>query len=101
MFYVVVDLGLLGVVGIVLAVPAVLWCIHDMRAIPHRVWFWSGHDRRPWYWALGIGWVLGGYGAVIVALVWSRSAERRDLYDELADLRERAHSVRVARRPRG
>ena len=76
-------LGLGYLVGLV----AALWCGRDLRRIPTRVWFSSGFDERAWYWGLGIWWVLGGWGALVLALVWRRSDARVALHEEMIDSR--------------
>jgi len=85
-----VDLAMLWVAGMVVAVPALLWWSHDVARIPGPAWYWTGHHRRSWQWGLLFGWIAGGWPAIVIVIVWSQSAVRRDVRDE-------AHEVRAAR----
>ena len=42
-------------VGMLAAVPFVVWWARDFGQIPGRTWFWSGYDPRPWRWAVFLG----------------------------------------------
>ena len=85
------DLGVVWVVGVLAAIPVVLWWVRDVSRIPGRAWYWTGHHRNPWQWAVSLGWVAGGWPAMIVVLVWSQSAERKELSDEAAAMRANRH----------
>ena len=79
----VVDLYVLWVVGVVAMVPVAVWWARDLARIPGRTWYWTGHHRRPWQWAVLLGWLAGGWPAMIVVLVWARSPARAQLLSEV------------------
>jgi hypothetical protein len=86
------------ILGMIAAVPFVLWWARDFGRIPGRTWFWSGYDPRPWRWAVFLGFFLGGVVAIVTALRWRRSNTRDELLDELRERRaERA--MRAPLRP--
>ena len=82
-------------VGMIVAVPFVLWWARDFGRIPGRTWFWSGYDPRPWRWAVFLGFFAGGVIAIVTVLRWRRSVAREELFDELRERR----AERAARRP--
>ncbi|MGZ4676477.1 MAG: hypothetical protein ACXVJ7_06535 [Acidimicrobiia bacterium] len=85
-------IGLVAVlwcVGVLTAIPFVVWWAHDFSQLPGRVWFWSGYDRRPWQWAVLLGFVFGGVVAIVTVVRWWRSEERGFLFDEVHDQLER------------
>ncbi|MEP6625363.1 MAG: hypothetical protein ABJC79_13030 [Acidimicrobiia bacterium] len=82
----VIDLALLWVVGIVFAVPVVLWFGRDLTRIPTYIWAVTGLRREHWQWGVLLGWVAGGFPAMVIVLVWSKSVERSTLYRELAEM---------------
>ena len=83
-------LGALWVVGVVLAVPALVWWVHDTAGISHADWFWMGLDRRRWQYGVWLGWVAGGWISIVIISAWSRSDERHDLLAEV-HARHRRH----------
>jgi hypothetical protein len=82
-------------VGMLAAVPFVLWWARDFGRIPGRTWFWSGYDPRPWRWTVFLGFFLGGVVAIVTAVRWRRSETRTELLDELRVRR----AERAARAP--
>jgi hypothetical protein len=85
----------LWAIGMIVAVPFVVWWARDFGRIPGRTWFWSGYDPRPWRWAVFLGFLAGGVIAIVTVLRWRRSVAREELLDEL---RER-NAEHAARRP--
>lgn len=85
---VMVNLAVLWTVGVIAAIPVILWWARDVTRIPSPTWFWTGHHRRHWQWGVLFGWLAGGWPAIVIVLVWAHSAERRDLLDEAADARK-------------
>jgi hypothetical protein len=73
------SLGLVWLAGVILATPVVGWWLHDTRGISHGDWFWSGHDRRRWQYGVWLGWIAGGWVAIVIVSAWSRSDERADV----------------------
>jgi hypothetical protein len=92
---VVIRVAALWAVGVIVAVPFVVWWARDFARIPGRTWFWSGHDPRPWRWAVFLGFLAGGVVAVATVIRWRRSAVRDELLDELRERR----AEHAARRP--
>jgi MFS family permease len=87
------------VVGMIAAVPFVLWWARDFGRIPGRTWFWSGYDPRPWRWAVFLGFFLGGVVAIVAVLRWRRSPARDELLAELRERRAEWEMRRVETRP--
>jgi len=75
--------------GIFVALPFVRWWAHDVAEIPGPVWYWTGHRRSAWRRSVAAGWILGGWGAILIVLVWARSDERRVLRSEALDYFDR------------
>src|SRR4051812_41328240 len=85
----------LAVIGMIVAVPFVLWWARDFGRIPGRTWVWSGYDPRPWRWAVFLGFFAGGVIAIVTVLRWRGSVVRYELLDELRERR----AEHAARRP--
>ena len=83
----IIDLVLLWTVGVGAAVPVVLWFGRDLARISTRAWSVTGYRRQPWQWGVLVGWASGGWPAIVIVLVWSKSVERRALHDEEAEMR--------------
>lgn len=77
--------------GALAAIPFVVWWSRDFAEIPRRIWFWAGLDPRLWERGVLIGFVFGGWVAIVVILVWSRSTVRCELREESHELRRRRH----------
>jgi type VI protein secretion system component VasK len=92
---VVIRAGALWAIGMIVAIPFVLWWARDFARIPGRTWFWSGHDPRPWRWAVFLGFLAGGVIAIVTTLRWQRSDVRDELLDELRE-RRAEHAARRA-----
>jgi hypothetical protein len=90
--------GALGVLGLIAATPFVVWWARDAGRIPGRVWYWSGHDPRPWQWAVLLGWFAGGVIAIVTVLRWRYGATRTELFEDLHE-RIAAHESRAAGAP--
>ena len=92
----VIRAGALWAIGVIVAMPFVLWWARDFARIPGRTWFWSGFDPRPWRWAVFLGLLAGGVIAIVTVFRWRRSAARDELLDELRERRaEHAAAPRV------
>ena len=87
----VVRVAALWLPGVFVALPVVAWWARDIARIPRRVWFWTGRDRQHWRRSVAIGWLLGGWPAIVIVLVWARSAERYELLDETRENHVRRH----------
>ena len=74
-------------VGYVAGLPASLWGLGDIGKIPGGVWRHAA-DRPRHQWRIGLigAYALGGWPAIVAALVWWRSRERADLLYEWAIL---------------
>ena len=88
-----VNLAVVWLVGVLTAIPVVAWWARDVARIHAPNWYWTGHRRRPWQWAILLGWIAGGWIAMIVVLVWSQSAVRRDLLTDIGDSQNRRRST--------
>jgi hypothetical protein len=75
-----------------IALPFVRWWAHDTDQIPGPVWFWTGHHRAPWRRGVAVGWLLGGWPAIVIIAVWVRSTERQELLDEARDFYARLNT---------
>ena len=80
----VIDVCAFWVLGVVAMVPVAIWFARDLARIPGPTWYWAGYHRRPWQWAVLLGWLASGWPAMIVVLVWSRSSVRAQLLAEVA-----------------
>lgn len=83
----VIQVALLWTIGVLIAIPVIAWWARDISRIPRRAFYWTGYHLRPWQWAVLLGWIAGGWPAIVIVLVWSRSAERRDLQEEANEIR--------------
>ncbi|MBK5287163.1 MAG: hypothetical protein JJE46_01725, partial [Acidimicrobiia bacterium] len=84
-----IDLITVWVVGVLAAIPVVIWFANDIGKINGPSWYWAGHRREPWQWSVLLGWLAGGWLAMVVVLVWSKSAVRRDLQHDAHDGNQR------------
>ena len=87
-----VSVAAVWLVGVLCAAPVVAWWARDVARIPSPVWFWIGRDRAHWRRGITIGWLLGGWPAIVIIVVWSRTAERFELLDETREIRARRHA---------
>lgn len=76
---VMVDLAVVWLVGVLAAIPAVVWFARDLGKVRSQNWYWTGHRPEPWQWGVLLGWLAGGWAAMVVILVWAHSAVRRDV----------------------
>jgi hypothetical protein len=76
--------------GYVLALPGLLWGLTDLRRIPGGVWRHAAQRPYP-QWRTGMigAYLICGWPVYVAALLWRRSRERADLYEEWADLSRR------------
>jgi hypothetical protein len=84
--------------GMLVSLPFVRWWANDVAEIPGPVWFWSGHHRSPWRRGVAAGWLLGGWAAILIVLIWARSDERRELRLEALDFFNRRDATAADRR---
>ncbi len=89
--YVPIFLG----VGVVVAIPVILWWARDLGKIAGRDWFWAGYHRRHWQWGVLLGWIAGGWIAIVVIIVWSLSDQRADLLAAAGSRNRRKDDPRV------
>jgi hypothetical protein len=84
--------------GYVVALPALLWGLGDLKRIPGGVWR-HGAQRPRAQWRTGMisAYGLGGWPLFVSVVVWRRSRERADLLDEWAHLSRRKRLARLAR----
>ena len=82
-------LAVLWLAGILVATPVVWWWARDMARIPRPVWYWTGRHRQTWTRGIGVGLLLSGWPAIVIVVVWARSAERVELLDEAHDFYSR------------
>ena len=88
-----INLALVWGAGVVAMIPVAIWWARDLGRIPGHLWWMNGHHRRPWQWAVLIGWAAGGLPAMVVVLVWSQSAVRRELLED-AEYERREYRLR-------
>jgi hypothetical protein len=87
-FRIEVLIGLV-VLGYIVGLPFLLWSIQDGRTISRRVWAACGRRRSRWEQQMVLGYAIGGWPAVALALSWRRGRLRHDLHSERAVERER------------
>jgi hypothetical protein len=77
-------------VGYAVALPALLWMLHDLARIPRGLWRYAA-SRPPQAWraALIAGYACSGWPSLVVALSWWRSRERGALLEDWADMHAR------------
>lgn len=68
-----------SVVGLVVGIPALVWILSDLRRIPATIWARSPYSRPLWSTVAIVGYVVGGWPAVVVAAAWRFSRDRADL----------------------
>jgi hypothetical protein len=68
-----------SVVGLVVGIPALVWVLADLRRIPAALWARSPYSRPLWATVAILGYLVGGWPAVVVALAWRFSRDRADL----------------------
>ena len=56
-----VDLAVVWIVGMLAAIPALVWFARDLAGIHGPSWYWTGHHRAGWQWAVLIGWTFLEY----------------------------------------
>ena len=83
-----VLIGLI-VLGYIVGLPFLIWGIRDGRTISRRVWAAVGRRRSRWEHGMILGYVLGGWPAVPLVMVWRNGRLRHDLRRERAVERER------------
>ena len=88
-----VNLAVVWFVGVLAATPAVVWFARDLGRIHRPNWYWTGHHPKPWQWGVLIGWLAGGWVALVIVLVWSQSATRRDVLADAGEQSPRRRST--------
>jgi hypothetical protein len=73
---------LASLVGLVVGLPALIWTLGDLRRVPGSVWDRSPYSRTLWTTVAVVGYVVGGWPAVVVAAAWRFSRDRADLVEE-------------------
>ncbi len=64
--------GILGfiILGYFLGVLAAMVALGEISSLSRRAWRHSGRRRRSWQIALGLSWIVFGWGGVIATVVW-------------------------------
>jgi hypothetical protein len=85
------QLVLLVLSGYVTALLPVLWARFDMLRIPRSIWRYSPGPRplELWRGCLVVGYLLGGWPGLLVAVAWRFSGDRKGLREEWAHLHRR------------
>ena len=65
-----VGVGGFIVLGYVVGLPVVFLTVLDMRMASKGAWRTTGRRRRTWETAVGLSWLVLGWGAVLAAIVW-------------------------------
>jgi hypothetical protein len=79
----------LVVLGYIVGLPFLWWAIQDGRTISRRVWAAVGRRRSRWEQQMILGYAIGGWPAIPLALSWRRGRLRHELRRERAVERER------------
>jgi hypothetical protein len=87
--------GLLGfvIVGYVVGLPLVLWCLADLKSFHRPEWVGYG-NRRAWQIGVVSMYLLGGWPGIFTVIGWRASKARAGL----AEQRERFADVGLADR---
>jgi hypothetical protein len=81
--------------GYVVALPALLFGLHDLSRIPGGVWRHAAQrPREQWRFGMISSYALAGWPTIASVIVWRLSQERADLLDEWAALSERKRAAR-------
>lgn len=88
-------LAIIWIVGVVVAIPVILWWAHDLGRIAGRDWFWAGYHRRHWQWGVLFGWIAGGWIAIVIILAWALSEQRADLLAAAASRNRRKNDPQI------
>lgn len=73
------------VVGYLVGLPALVWCLRDLKSF-HRP-LWPGYGNRgTWRHGAVIAYLLGGWPVVLLAIGWRTGRTRAGLVDERARL---------------
>lgn len=86
-----IDLAMVWGAGVIAMIPVAVWWARDLSRIPGRIWWLNGQRRKAWQWAVLIGWAAGGWPAIVIVLVWSQSAVRKELIADAEDERQEYH----------
>jgi hypothetical protein len=93
------ELVVVLLAGYVVALPGLLWGLADLRRIPGGVWRHAA--QRPYVqWRTGMigAYLISGWPVYVTILVWRRSRERADLYEEWAELSRRKAARKAAKK---
>jgi hypothetical protein len=82
-----------SVIGFVVGVPALVWTLTDLRRIPMPIWDRSPYSRGLWSSVVVVGYLLGGWLAVVIAAAWRWSRDRADLVDDCHVLAPAEHGA--------
>ena len=79
-----------AIAGYVVAYPALVWTLHDLRRYPRQLWtgFGRPHPRGQ---ATVIVYLAGGLPVFIVALAWRASNVRQEMRDAAHRSDRRVH----------
>lgn len=70
--------------GYLAGLAALVWTLGDLRRIPTPMWDRSPYSRTLWSVIAMIGYVVGGWPAIVVAAAWRWSRDRADLVDDFS-----------------
>jgi hypothetical protein len=72
-----------SLIGFVVGLPTLIWTLGDLRRIPAPIWAASPYSRSIWSSVVAVGYLVGGWPAVVVAVAWRFSRDRADLLDDM------------------
>jgi hypothetical protein len=70
------------VIGFAVGLAALIWTLGDLRRIPAEIWSHSPYCRNLWTAFAVVGYLVGGWPALVVAAAWRLSRDRADLVDD-------------------
>jgi hypothetical protein len=77
------PIAALAVIGWIVAFPFVRKAVADVQRIPGSVWRVTGYrTKKQWKLSIRLGYLLGGWPGLLVAVLWRRSDTRETLRDE-------------------
>ena len=71
--------------GYLVGLPVAAFTIFDMRTLSRGAWRTTGRRRRTWETIAALSWLVLGWGAVLVAIIWFAGDARNQVRQARAD----------------
>ncbi len=79
--FLLILVGQFVIAGWLFAVPALAWCLVDLKRFHRHEWFGYGR-RSSWHDAIVTAYLCGGWPALVVATAWRSSLARRAMLEQ-------------------